>query len=362
MREPIRVLCIFSTLDRGGAESMCMNLYRNINRKRVQFDFVKHTSKKGDFEEEILEMGGQIFEAPRLTALNLVLYVSWWERHFRKHPEHYIIHGHFFTISPVYFAIAHRHNRLTVGHVHASHINGKYKNWLVSMIASKSDVCLACSEQAGNWVFPNRKFVVLKNALDISLYTFNPKTREEYRKRLNLDNTCFVLGTVANFSAVKNPMGLLKIFECIHKKNKAIKLLWVGDGSFRKEIERTIKEAGLDESVILLGTRSDVPKLLQCIDCFLLPSFNEGLPVSLIEAQAAGLPCYISDTITREVDVTGLCKFLPINNENEWCNNIIEYTGERLDTSSKLKKAGYDVCDTAKWAERFYLKLNEVRR
>ena len=149
----------------------------------------------------------------------------------------------------------------------------------------------------------------------------------------------------------------MRIFKYIHEKNPATKLLWVGDGPCRTEIEQKIVEEDLQDSVVLLGTRTDVPGLLQGMDCFLLPSFNEGLPVSVIEAQAAGLPCYISDAVTREVDITGLCTFLPINDEKKWGDSILSYSGVRIDTSDYIRRAGYDVHDTAKWLQEFYLSI-----
>ncbi len=361
-KHPVRVLCVFSTLDRGGAESMCMNLYRNIDREKVQFDFVKHTPERGAFEDEILSLGGRIYTAPRLKGYNFGSYLAWWNRHFKYHNEHHVVHGHFFTISPLYFYVAHKNNRVTVGHVHASRINGKIKNLLVSLIEKNADYCLACSKESGNWVYPHRKFSVLKNALDTQLFSYNPEVRKEQREALGLDNDCLVLGTVANFSAVKNPLGLLDIFKYIHDGNASAKLLWVGDGSLRNDIEQRIKDYSLNDSVILLGKRNDVPQLLQAMDYFLLPSLSEGLPVSAIEAQAAGLPCFISDTVTKEVDITGLCTFLPNGEEKKWSESILANTVIRTDTSERIRKAGYDIKDTANRIENFYLQINNKRR
>ena len=356
MEYPIRVLCVFSTLDRGGAESMCMNLYRHIDRDKVQFDFVKHTKAKGAFEDEIAFLGGRVYEAPRFTGTNIISYVNWWKKHFAHHSEHTIIHGHFFTISAVYFSVAQRKNRITVGHIHASAVNGFLQTAMVKMIRRVTDYPLACSQQAGHWIYGNRPFTVLNNGLDSDQFRYGPETRQRVRQQLGLGDA-FTLGTVANFSSVKNPMGLIDIFLSVNAQRPDTKLIWVGEGTERKNIEERIRTENLTKKVLLLGTRNDVPDILQAMDAFLLPSFSEGLPVSAIEAQATGLPCYISNTVSHEVDITGLCRFLPINKPEAWTDAIFHETAIREDASAKIKTAGYDINDTSLWLQDFYLEI-----
>ena len=214
---PIRVLCVFSTLDRGGAESMCMNLYRHIDRSKVQFDFVKHTLKKCAFDDEIQELGGRIYTAPRLNGYNILLYKSWWNNHFANHPEHQIVHGHFFSISAVYFAFAKQANRITIGHIHASQSDSKLKTILEKRISKYTDYPIACSEEAGRWIYGDRSFSVLHNALDVMMFKYNSATRKIVRNNLGLSDN-LTLGTTANFSNVKNPMGLIDIFLAVKKR------------------------------------------------------------------------------------------------------------------------------------------------
>ena len=357
MENPIRVLCVFSTLDRGGAESMCMQLYRHIDRNKVQFDFVKHTSNIGAFEKEITKLGGIVYEAPRFEIRNLPRYYIWWNNHLKKHPEHQIIHGHYFTISAVYFKIAKGRGRITIAHIHASTIRGRIKNHLVRNISKYADYAFACSFEAGKWVYHNRQFNVLHNAIDTNAFKYSPHIRKIVKNELGLSND-LVLGTVANFSSVKNPMGLIDIFLATRKITPNIKLVWVGDGKLRTAIEERLQKEQIVDSVLLLGARSDVPRILQAIDVFCLPSFNEGLPVSMIEAQAAGLPCCVSDAITREADITGLCRFLPIDEPDVWAKVISKENTNRLDVSEVIKKAGYDIKDTAESIQNFYLTLS----
>ena len=324
-----------------------------MDRTKVQFDYVKHTSEKGAFEDEIQELGGKIYEAPRLKIHKYRTYCNWWKNHFKNHPEHQIVHGHFFTISAVYFSIAHKYGRKTIGHVHASQSDELIKSFLVKRIETEADFCFACSEYAGKWVFPHKDFLVLNNAIDTEEFSFNKEIRDEYRLKLRLNNKK-VLGTVANFSSVKNPMGLIDIFRAYKSINPDSYLLWVGDGDLRNKIDKKIKKLKIEDSVILLGKRDDVPKILQAMDMFLLPSLNEGLPVSVIEAQAAGLPCYLSDTITEKVNVTGLCKFLPLNDVGRWIDAMNNSAEKRTDTSDLIKKSGYDIRETSKWMQVFY--------
>ena len=357
--EPIRVLCVFSSLDRGGAESMCMNLYRNIDRSKVQFDFVKHTSVKCAFEDEITSLGGRIYTAPRYKMYNYIQYTTWWKRFLHMHPEYQIIHGHFFTISEIYLGIAHRLGRYTIGHIHASAsddgIKGYIKEKNIHRIEKVADACFACSEEAGKWAYKKKQYTVLNNAVDSNCFVFKPARRELIREKLGIQDDEKAVFVVANLSKVKNPLGTLDIFATIRRKYPHICLFWVGEGCMRGSMERRIEMKHIP-NVTLLGTRSDVPDLLQAADVFMLCSFNEGLPVVTIEAQAAGLPCLLSDVVTREVAVTRLCTFLPIDQPELWSlafeKAIATY---RCDMQEDIIKAGYDIKETSAWLTNFYL-------
>ena len=361
---PIRVLCVFAKLDRAGAESMCMNLYRHIDRSKVQFDFVKHTPQKCAFEDEILSLGGRIYEAPQYLVYNHFDYCRWWKRHLAEHPEHQIIHGHFFTIASVYFKICKKMNRITVGHSHstptvsAKKLIAKLRLKVISAYIKRierwSDYCFACSKESGEWLFPNKEFIVLNNAIDIEKYKFSQETRQKVRRELNLADSDFVVGTVGRLTGAKNPDGMIDIFKSVHSKNPSAKFLWVGDGELRESIEQRIKQENLTSSVIMTGVRSDIERILQAMDVFLLPSTFEGLGIAAIEAQAAGMPCFCSDTIPKEVGVTELCSFLPLNQPDLWADKILSADTQRKDFAQEIRDAGYDINTTSKWLEDFY--------
>lgn len=360
--EPIRVLCVFARLDRGGAETMCMNLYRNIDRSRVQFDFIKHTQEKGAYEDEIRELGGRIYTAPRFVGINYMSYKRWWKNHLQNHPEHNIIHGHFFTISAVYFRFSHRYGRVTIGHSHSSDQGERdLKTWikknLQKLIERESDYCLACSSSSGKWLFPNREFYVLKNAIDLNRFCYRPLVRQSVRMQFGIGDE-LVVGTVCNFTYPKNPSGLIDIFREVLKENPHAKLIWVGNGPLKKEAVQTVRGYNLEHQVIFTGVRSDVDELMQAMDVFLLPSFYEGLPVVTVEAQATGLPCLLSDSLTRETAITDHCKFLPLRALEKWAKEIhLINPSQRSDMRDQIIAAGYDIRTTAKWLENFYVNL-----
>ena len=366
---PIRVLCVVSTLGRGGAESMVMNLFRQIDRTKVVFDFVKHTYEEGEFEEEIRSLGGQIYAAPRYKLYNHLSYTKWWSDFLKIHPEYRIIHGHFFTISAVFFRTAQKYGRITVAHCHCtkapdSAVTNGIKNRLgdrLIMAAERySDYCLACSEDAGKWMFRKKHFTVLHNAIDPQVFRYDHETADAVRRELGL-GSALVLGTVGRFNLQKNPLGIVEIFRLVHEAKPNARLLWVGTGPMQQEAAAKLREYGIENDVLFLGVRDDVPRLLQAMDVFIFPSFYEGLGVALIEAQAAGLPCFASDTIPEEAKVTDLVHFLPLNSPELWADAILSDHTPRRKTTQQIIDAGYDIHTTAKWLTDFYVHILEEK-
>lgn len=346
---------------------MCMNLYRRMDRDQIQFDFVKHTTKKCLFEDEITSLGGRIFEAPRYQAVNHISYCSWWKQHFRNHPEHQIIHGHYYTTAAIYFKIAHHFGRKTIGHSHSTSVGMKSAKkdlkylvteyWL-SKVCKYSDYRLACSTPAGKWLYGDKPFVVFNNAIDSKQFTYDPAVRKEMRSQLDLTDDDFVIGTVGSMGFPKNPVGIVQIVSEAKKRNPNVKMVWAGDGSMRQEVENAIRQHGLEDCVKLLGIRDDVHRVLQAFDVFILPSIYEGLPVVAVEAQAAGLPCILSDVVSREICITDLCTFLPIADPVPWADAILNVNLNRADTQQEIVKAGYDIETTAAWLSNFYLSIS----
>lgn len=365
--KPIRVLCVVSTLDRGGAETMIMNLFRTIDRSKVVFDFVKHTQDRGAYEDEIEALGGSIYTAPRFKVYNYVPYTLWWKYHLKAHPEHLIIHGHYFTISAVYLSVAKKMGRSTVAHCHCtsrpsqlwnSRTRKMIADYLISKVENCADYRLACSHDAGKWLFPTKDFKVLNNAIDPEKFRYHEEIATEVRDELGLENR-FVFGTVGRFNLQKNPLGIVDIFYQVQLKRPESVLLWVGDGPMRKDAEQKLIELGILDKVRFLGVRSDVPRLLQAMDAFVFPSFYEGLGVALVEAQAAGVECFCSDVVPREAGVTNLCHFLPLGELSKWAEEICKVPANRNhpDMMQAIIDGKYDIATTAQWLQQFYLSI-----
>ncbi len=352
---------------------MILNLYRNIDRSKIQFDFIIHTEEKCAYHNEILEMGGRIFTIPRYSGKNHFAYKTAWHSFLKDHPEYKIIHGHMRSTASIYLNIAKIYGLMTIVHSHSTSsgngISAIAKNLLQYPIRFTADYFFACSRLAGVWLFGEKvcekqNFIVLNNAIETHKFTFNKEVRRKKREEFHIQDQ-FLIGHVGRFHAPKNHKFLVDILKMIHEKNKDTVLMLVGDGDNRQEIQKKVHDLGLNDSVIFAGVRTDIPELLQAMDVFLFPSLFEGLPVSVIEAQAAGLPCVISDRITTEVKISDLITSISLGEPTEhWAETVLRYPGQsnRKDTYSEITKAGYDINHTSKWLQNFYLENSKMNQ
>ena len=373
MNTPFRVLRVVGRLDRGGLETIIMNAYRIIDRSKLQFDFVMHTTDECDYCEEIRSLGGRIFSIPHYTVKNHLRYIKSWDDFFAEHPEYKVIHGHMMTTASIYLPIAKRHGLTTISHSHATRPSNKIlaleKYILQSPLRKQNnkniDYMFACSTAAGQWLFgrdvvnrPN--FKVVPNGIDVENFSFDTSVRDEIRQQLNITDQ-FVIGHIGRFDSGKNHKFIVSVFQEIVEQNPNAVLLLIGDGILRKEIEVQVSKAGISDKVIFAGVRDDINKLVQAMDIFLFPSLFEGFGNVLIEAQSAGLPCVVSNSVQPEVKVTDLVHFFSLENSPKyWAENILEIAKifKRVDTSRNVISAGYDVHEVAKWYEQFYLKCS----
>jgi glycosyltransferase involved in cell wall biosynthesis len=369
MEKPIRILHVFAQMNRGGAESMIMNLYRNIDRSEIQFDFMVHTRERCAFDEEINSLGGKIYNVPRYRGSNHYAYKKTWRNFFKEHGEYCILHGHVRSTATIYLAVARAYGIKTIVHSHSTSSRGNkiqqvIKNIMQLPIRYQADYLFSCSHDAGRWLFGDRviykqNYTIINNAIDVNKYIFNEKKRNLVRKSLAVENK-FTLGHIGSFTSPKNHEFLIDVFYEIKKRKKESVLLLIGDGNLREAIEDKVKKLGLSDSVIFTGVRSDVNDLLQGIDVVLFPSLFEGLPVSLIEAQANGLVCIISDRITDKVKLTEQVEFISLNKTPEyWAEQVLKYSKgyNRKNTYKEIRNAGYDVKENAIWLENFYTKI-----
>lgn len=363
----IRVLHVLGGLNRGGAESMIMNLYRNIDREQIQFDFIVHTDNiKQDYSDEVLKMGGKIYHFPKFKGYNIGEVKRKWEAFFLEHTEYKILHSHVRSYASLYLPIAKKYGLITIIHSHSTSngggISSIVKKFMQSSLKDKADYLFACSEESGRWLFGEKaikqdNYRMIPNAVDTSTFVFDENIRAKMRDALNISGGTVAYGHVGRFHPAKNHMFLLEVFKGIFEKQPNSKLLIVGDGALRGEIEEKIKSLELSESVMLLGSRGDVAEIMQAMDVFVFPSKWEGLPVTVVEAQATGLPCFVSDTITRDVNTSSLVKYLPINSgTNIWVNEILKCDFTRKDVIQDIKNAGFDVKESAKKLTDFYME------
>ncbi len=367
--EPIRVLQEDVVLDRGGIEALLMNVYRNIDKSLVQFDFLVHRPHRADHEDEVESLGGKIYHTPGYSPVPPAYnkYKNGMIKVFREHPEYKVLHAHTELNGwPLKFAakcgiptrIAHAHNS-------QSNINLKYfffryeKLWLKKYATDM----FMCSTPAGEWFYGKEtvasgKVKFIKNGIDSDLYRFNSDERAAVRRELNLgDSTVFC--HVGRFMQQKNHPFLIEIFREIQRKNPNTVLVMAGDGPGREDCEKKAKEYGIYENTRFLGVRNDVNRVLQGADLFLFPSLWEGLPLTAIEAQAAGLPVVMTDVITPESVITNSVLTCSLKDSAEkWAETALNLAAnhKRYDTQSEVIAAGFDIKETARFLQDFYLE------
>lgn len=365
----IRILHVIGVMDRGGAEAMIMNLYRKIDRNRIQFDFVVHTTDKGLYDSEIRELGGHIYHCPRYKVLNHVKYVSWWRKFLLSHRQQYgIVHGHIGSTAAIYLAIAKKNGLTTIAHSHNTYGALTPREAVYRILSYKTrfiaDYFFACSRQAGidrygkKIMLDQTKFKVVPNAIDTAAFAYNPEERFSYREKMGIPGNTLLVGHVGRFFEVKNHFFILKVFHALLQTGIQASLLLVGDGPLRPETEKQVAILGIKDSVIFTGVRTDVNRLVQAMDVMLFPSLFEGLPVTLVEAQTSGLPIIMSEHVpTEAILVDDLVMVESLKSPVEkWIQDIRTVIGqERRNRQKEIVEKGFDIETTAKWLEGFYI-------
>lgn len=365
------VLYISDSLkQRFGVTSVIMNYFRNINHDKVQIDFLVFSDSEKEIVNEIRTAGSKVYFMPKLGMKNVKEFLDYYEKFFNTHRYYKIVHSHFNQIDSLVFPIAKKYGvKYCISHSH----NTKYsdyklramRNWVMCIPLKKdSDVWAACGVKAGEFLYgkdfmKSSTHLVIHNAVDIDKYRYNVEVRTQKRKELDLSDE-FVIGNVGSFKPQKNQQFLINVFnELLNEvpQKAHYRLMLVGEGALRTELEKKVNELGIKSYVLFTGSRDDVDELLQAMDVYALPSLYEGLPVTGIEAQAAGLPCIFSDTITKEVKICNT-KYLSLDDEYAWAREILKLQYfERKDTSDIVHKRGYDIKMEAKKLEDYYRSL-----
>ena len=351
----MRILQVVGCMNMGGLETFVMNVFRNIDHSKVQFDFLYITDEHCFYDDEIEKLGGRIF---RITGRyeNLKKHCSELRKFIKNNKDINAVHIHAVSAFCLLDAMIIKEAGIDniIVHSHASLAPHKLLNDMMKQILPFcTKKMIACSDKAAAWLYSRHcqgNVIVLPNGVDVQKYTYDSKVASEVRKELGLSDK-FIIGHVGRMTEVKNHTFLLKVFSQIKKDNPNAELVLAGDGPLHEKLMNEAKDLGIIESVHFLGVRNDVNRLLQAFDAFVFPSLREGLPVSVVEAQAAGLHCFLSDTITDEVKITNLVKFISLDAGIEQWKTEIEATCfcgvEHPDLSKEICGAGFDIRQTA---------------
>lgn len=360
----INVLYAFNgVFHKGGTESVILNYYNNIDRERYHIDFLVHGYEEQCIDNEthnyLLSCGSKIYYVtPR--GKNYIKCQKEIRKIF-KHNHYDIVHTHMDIAGYFVLKDAKKYGvSLCISHAHSTSSSECSSNAVkriiyktIHLITKKrlsfvSDVRIACSTEAGNWLYNKKSYIVLNNGVNVEKYSYNQQKRDNIRKKLNIDDE-IVIGHVGRFDVVKNHNFIIDVFFEFQSVHPNSKLILVGIGEFMDIIKEKVYNLRIADKVIFLGLRNDVDELMQSFDVFLLPSLYEGLPLVAVEAQASGLPCVISSTVSQEVKLTEFVKFVSLNAPlSDWCKTIEQLyykSNIRENGSIIVKKSGFDISD-----------------
>lgn len=367
MNKPLRILQVVTQMNRGGMENRLMDIYRNVDREKLQFDFYTLRKEKGQFDDEILAMGGKVYYSEPFSVRHLFQIPGRFRAFFLEHPEYRVCHAHLNQWCNLILEGA-RRARVPVRIAHArtaltgSSASVRVKNLIRTLYPNSPTHRFAVSEKAAVWLYGKRRVKrglceVWPNAIETKKFLFSAERREKTREELALSDEYVVLH-VGNLRRVKNHDFLFFVFaEILQREPKSV-LLLAGQGEREAELRALAKELSIFERVRFLGSREDVPALLSAADVFVFPSFYEGLPGAVLEAQAASLPCLISDTIASEVLLSDRVRALSIDaSVKTWADAVLlTRAGAREDAYELFCKTGYDVAALAERLSDFYLQ------
>lgn len=348
-----KVLVFGMTDNPGGIESVIMNYYRNINRDEIQFDFLSNSSSIA-FEEEIKALGGKIYFVTARKK-NFIRFKMELDAFMREYADQYMaIWVNVCTLSNIDYLIAAKKYGISKRIIHchnSSNDGGMFKYYIHQYNRNRLEKYAthfwSCSEDASPWFF-NQKIInssnykVIVNAIDVKKYDKDEHAREFYRREFGIHDK-IVIGHVGRFHYQKNHFFLIKIFKCLSDRDERYHLLLIGQGQLEQQIKEYVIRENLESKVTFLGVRNDVDKIYQAMDLFLFPSQSEGLGIVALEAQAALLPCILSEELPRIVKINDNVKFVSLRNTPEQWSNEIEKTLRSGQVANKMIKSEYDI-------------------
>lgn len=363
-------------LGSGGVTSFVLNLAESIDKSQVSIDFLTFFDRKEFAEDRALKTGGVKYIVPKDRYKNPILRATY--KFFKsikviRKSQADILHLNTSNPYDVMIGIAAKIGGVKKVFFH-SHHSGEQKLCFPEKILRcifkhtinlVSDGNFACSDEAAKFlytskVFKKRNYTVINNGIPTEKYLFSKEIRDQYRKKLNLQSQ-LIIGHIGRFIEAKNHNFLLRVFQAFHTKNPNSVLLLIGEGPLERQTKNLVAELQLGNCVVFYGTTHEIPELLQVMDCFVMPSLHEGLPVSGVEAQAAGLPVLVSDTVTQELNVSGLVHYLSLDKSAEdWANEIEKYVvngashSDREKGNLQVRASGFDVVCIAQYLLNLY--------
>ena len=366
----LRVLHSVSNMARAGIETMLMNYYREMDRSRIQFDFLANKPAPGEYDAEISSMGGRVFVSPGLNPLHFPRYRRYVADLLRDNPDIRIVHAHNEAMG--YYALKSAKDagmRVRIAHAHNTQIIHDYKYPLKlvckQLLPGAATDYWSCGRDAGIYYYGEKRWnasgFILRNAIDVTRFGFRQEARERKRQQHGLQD-CFVIGHVGRFNVQKNHSRLLDIFAEIDQKVPEARLVLVGTGELEQAVKEKASAIGIQDKTLIPGQTADVSDWYQAMDCFVLPSLFEGLPVVGIEAQAAGLPCVFSDRVTDEVLLSPEARRVSLQADNaEWAAEIMTAMrrpdADRTQGMDIVRRAGYDIHTEARKLQERYLEM-----
>lgn len=342
--QPIKILHVVGAMNRAGTETMLMNIYRNINREKVQFDFISYSQQDAHYDQEIRSLGGRVIKLSKTQSIK-ELYQA-----IKKYGPYHAVHSHtLFHCGIASIAALLAGVKVRVSHAHTTLDNSSsiirkfYIKLMRFIINNFSTNLLACSKGAGSYLFGeksiiNKKYSYFPNVINYTEFLqFHNKEVEEFKVKEGL-NKGFTIGHIGRFMEAKNHTFLLEILKHVIKRDSNIKLLLVGDGDLRGHIEEKAKQDGIHENIRFVGVKENISTMLQSMDVFVFPSLYEGLGLVLLEAQASGIPCLVSEAIQPEADLhIGLVlKLFLADGAEVWGEKILEIANKKEKNISKI--------------------------
>ena len=358
----INILFISSSLEKNGTEEFMMNVLRGLDRKSYHADFLIFSEGETENSKEAQSYGATIYRLPQRRKG--LIYYRTLLRFFRNHKGKYnAVHwneGEMTTLAPIFFAWKYK-VPVRIIHAHNSNTNGLFRqiqHWFNKNFNLK--YCthrFACSSLASDFFFNNTNSIVIKNGIMLKKFAYNEEWRKAIRFKLKISNETLVIGHVGRFTDVKNQSFLVDVFKEVQKIEEDSKLIFIGIGEQYETIHQKVRNFELQDNVIFAGQQNNVNEWMQSFDIFVMPSLYEGLPFVLVEAQAAGLPCVVSDSVNKDACILDTFCFKSMNDSpSDWADLILEkcHNNHDRNTVNVLERAGFSIDSTVKYLEKVY--------